>query len=83
MKLEIVTPTGIVCDQEVDSVVVPAEDGLLGILKDHTPLLASLGRGEVLSRLGGVEQPVYAVEGGFLQVNHNLIQILAEVAVKK
>lgn len=80
MNLEIVTPVGAVCDTEVDSVVVPAEDGELGILKGHAPLLASLGEGEIKLKLNNQALKGYRVQGGFLQVQDDKVQVLAEKA---
>lgn len=80
MKLEVITPTGPVCELDVVSVTVPAIDGELGILKDHAPMLAAMGNGEVRFVTESNQNQKISVEGGFLQVLDNQVQILAESA---
>ena len=79
MKLELVTPTGSILSEEVDEAIVPAVDGLMGILKGHADLLAALGDGvlEYKKSSGGTSR-VQLNGGGFLQVEKNNIFVLAE-----
>ena len=79
MILKILTPSAIAFEGEVNSVVVPASDGLLGILRDHAPILASLKRGTVQYKSGNKTNEV-AIENGFLEVKDNLISILTDDA---
>ena len=59
--------------------VVPAHDGLLGILPNHAPLMALLGDGQLR-----VETPTgtmrFSVAGGFIQVVDNRVSVLSEEA---
>ncbi len=79
MVLKILTPSAIAFEGEVDSVVVPATDGLLGILRDHAPILASLKTGTVQYKVNNQEKEI-GIENGFLEVNDNLISILVDDA---
>jgi len=49
-KLEITTPTGRVYAKEVDMVTLPGQEGEMGILPLHAPLIALLGDGEIVAR---------------------------------
>ena len=81
-KLEIVTPEGIVLQQDAVSVVVPGAEGSLGILANHAPLMAELTIGEVQIRDadGNIER--LAISGGFMEVASNTVRILADTAEK-
>ena len=46
----VVTPERTWLDELVNSVVLPAYDGELGVLPGHTPLIARLGYGELRTR---------------------------------
>jgi F-type H+-transporting ATPase subunit epsilon len=79
LAVDILTPERRVLQTQADSVVVPAVDGELGILKDHTPLVAELKEGEIRMRTGEDTQ-VFAVSGGFVKVQNNHVTVMAETA---
>ena len=79
LKLRVVTPEKPVFDGEVESVVVPAHDGEIGILPRHARLLASLGAGELRADVGSIVERFY-VEGGFVQVSDNRVTVLCDRA---
>jgi F-type H+-transporting ATPase subunit epsilon len=79
LKLSLVTPLGQVARTEVDMVTAPSVSGELGILPDHRALLADLRPGPVSARVGGTTE-LYAVSGGFIEVDRNSVTILAETA---
>jgi F-type H+-transporting ATPase subunit epsilon len=58
---------------------VPAADGELGILAGHTPLVARLQSGEIRMRSGDDIQ-IFAVSGGFVEVQNDRVVVLAETA---
>jgi F-type H+-transporting ATPase subunit epsilon len=79
LHLEIVTPERRAYEDDVDAVVCPGIDGVLGILPNHAPLLTTLGRGELRIRKGGHEE-AFAIAGGFLQVRPDKVVVMAETA---
>ena len=79
LAVDILTPERRVLQTQADSVVVPAVDGELGILKDHLPLVAQLQPGEIRMRTGE-ETQVFAVSGGFVEVQNNHVIVMAETA---
>lgn len=80
LKCMVVTPEKVVVDETVDFVAVPMFDGELGILADHSPLTGRLGFGELRTTHGGATHSYY-VEGGFVQVNANVVSVLTPKAV--
>ncbi len=76
-ELQVVTPERIVFRGPVTSLIVPAEDGYLGILAHHAPLLASLasGRLEIKTAEGS---RTWQVSGGLVEVHDNTASVLAD-----
>src|SRR5947199_4784629 len=80
LTVEIVTAERQVYNEtDVDMVVAPGSEGVLGILPRHAPLLTMLHPGVLRVKKNGAEQDM-AVSGGFLQVNANRVLILADHA---
>ncbi len=79
ITVDILTPERKVLQTQADSVVVPAVHGELGILEDHAPLVVQLSPGEIRLRTGEDVQ-LFAVSGGFVEVQKNRVMILVETA---
>lgn len=79
LKLEIVSPERRVYDDEVDMVIVPGRNGQLGILPHHTPLISSLGVGELRIKKAGAEQSLL-ISGGFVEVRPDKVVVMADFA---
>ncbi len=79
IAVDILTPDRRVLQTQVDSVVVPAVHGELGILAGHTPLIAQLQPGEIRLRTGD-KVDYFAVSGGFVEVQNNHVVVMAETA---
>ncbi len=77
LRVSVITPERTLFDGEAESVVAPAWDGELGILRGHAPLMALLGEGKLRIRHGG-QTEFFHVAGGFLQVVNNVVTILSE-----
>ena len=79
LEVHVVTPEEEVWSGDADMVVVTADDGQLGVLPGHAPLLALLGEGPLEIQAGG--QRLRAnVDGGFLHVANDRVEVLAERA---
>lgn len=79
LHVEIVTPTRILLQDQVDELNLPGELGYLGILPGHTAFLTTLGQGELMYRQG--ERRHYmAIFWGYMEVNNDKVTVLAEVA---
>lgn len=79
ISVDILSPERRVLQVEADSVVIPAQSGELGIMKDHAPLVAELGVGEIRLRTGN-DVKYFAVSGGFVEVQNNHVTVMAETA---
>ena len=79
MQANVVTPDGSVFSGDVEMVSVKTPDGGLGILPGHLPLVSPLAIGPVRLKQNGNIQPV-AVNGGFIEVRSDEVNILAESA---
>ena len=66
----------------VEQVIASGIMGDLGVLPGHAPLLTELQPGPIrVQRQGGAEE-IYYVSGGFLEVQPNLVSVLADTAVR-
>jgi len=79
LKLDIVTAERVVFSEDVDAVIAPGEEGQLGILPHHAPLMTVLQAGELVVRRGGQEDTL-AISGGFLEVRPDRVIVLADSA---
>jgi F-type H+-transporting ATPase subunit epsilon len=79
LKLEITTPTGRVYSKDVDMVTLPGQEGEMGILPMHVPLIALLGEGEVIARRGNEEDRLL-VTGGCAEITAERVAILTVFA---
>ncbi|MDR0310108.1 MAG: F0F1 ATP synthase subunit epsilon [Acidobacteriota bacterium] len=79
IHLEIVTADKQVFSGDVDSIIVPALTGYLGILPGHAPLLAELGIGEIIFKSGETMEDVFC-SWGFIEVLPGRVVILAQTA---
>lgn len=79
LKLEIVTPTGRVYANDVDLVTLPGQEGEMGILPLHVPLVTVLGDGEIVARRGAQEDR-FLVTGGCAEVTPERVAVLTVFA---
>jgi F-type H+-transporting ATPase subunit epsilon len=78
----IVTPEEQALDETVQQAIVPAHDGLIGILTGRSPLLAQLGIGPLRVDLANGQQRYFLVEGGVAQMKDNRLTVLTTSAKK-
>jgi F-type H+-transporting ATPase subunit epsilon len=79
MRVSIIAPDRSVFDDDADSVVAPAFDGLVGILPKHAPFMTLLGEGTLTVETGGTRR-AFHVKGGFMQVVRDTVRVVAEHA---
>jgi F-type H+-transporting ATPase subunit epsilon len=79
IKLDIVTVERTVFSDDVDIVVAPGVEGVMGILPNHAPLMTTLNPGELVARKSGQEYAL-AISGGFLEVRPDRVIVLADAA---
>ena len=79
LELEVVTPERRVLMETVDEVILPGDQGYLGVLPGHAPLLTSLDTGLVAYKKEG-KFSFLAASGGFVEIAQNRVSILADTA---
>lgn len=79
IRCEIVSQDRMVWEGEADMVIVPGEAGEMGILPNHAPLLSTLRFGFLKVRQKGNEE-VFTIAGGVIEVQPDLITVLADSA---
>jgi F-type H+-transporting ATPase subunit epsilon len=76
----IVTPEQQVLDESLTQAILPAHDGLIGVLTDRAPLLVKLGQGPLRVDLAGGQTQNFYVDGGIAQMKDNHLTILTNQA---
>lgn len=80
IAVRVVSPEKTVFRGDASSLVVPAWDGMVGILRGHAPLITLLGHGELAIDIQGGGSATFHVAGGVLKVEGDRVTILAEYA---
>jgi F-type H+-transporting ATPase subunit epsilon len=80
IRCDVVSVERIVFSDDVDMVLAPGIEGMLGILPHHAPLMTALVPGEIVIHKAGQEDVLMAVGGGFMEVRPDRVTILADSA---
>jgi len=80
LRLEIVTPEKKIFCEDVDSVVIPASEGEIGVLPGHVPLMAHLAPGD-LCITGPSGTFHMAIGMGFVEIGGDKVAVLTDMAV--
>ena len=81
LQVELVSPERILYSGEAEMVIARTAGGDIAFLSGHAPFLGALGIGAVKIRpVGGGQDEVAAVHGGFVEVKDNRVIILSDVA---
>ena len=83
IHVDIVSAEQAIFSGEASMVIAPGEAGELGILPDHMPLLTRIKAGTVriLPPDGGEEEVIY-VSGGMMEVQPDMVTVLADTSVR-
>jgi len=80
LTLTIVTAEQTVLERnDVQRLIVPTMEGQITILPKHAALMAALESGEMIAHTSEGEVDL-AVHGGFIQVAHDVVTVLADAA---
>lgn len=79
IRCEIVSQDRLVFEGDADIVIVPGALGEMGILPGHAPLLSALEMG-VIRVKSDQEEEVFTVTGGFIEVQPDIVTIMADAA---
>lgn len=82
IHVDVVSAEASIFSGEAKFVALPGEAGELGILPGHTPLITRIKPGAVrIESSDGNEEFVF-VAGGILEVQPNLVTVLADTAIR-
>jgi len=83
IHIDVVSAEESVFAGEAEFVVLPGEAGELGIYPRHTPLITRIRPGSVRIKLPGeAEEQLIFVAGGILEIQPNVITVLADTAIR-
>ena len=82
IRCDIVSAEEEIFHGEVTMVVATGEMGELGIAPRHAPLITRLKPGKVVVTLPGGEKLDFAISGGILEVQPQVVTILADTAIR-
>jgi F-type H+-transporting ATPase subunit epsilon len=82
MRVDIVSAEAEIYSGQAEMVVAPAEMGEVGIAARHAPFLTRLKPGEVRVKVSNAETLPFFISGGMLEVQPDVVTILADTAVR-
>ncbi len=83
IHVDVVSAEASIYSGEAEFVVLPGEAGELGIYPRHTPLITRIKPGSVrIKPAGGGEEELIFVAGGILEVQPQVITVLADTAIR-
>src|SRR5580765_5897199 len=83
IHVDVVSAEEAIFSGEAEFVVLPGESGELGIYPKHTPLITRIKPGSVrIKPAGGGEEELVFVAGGILEVQPEVVTVLADTAIR-
>jgi F-type H+-transporting ATPase subunit epsilon len=83
IHVDVVSAEGSIFSGEARFVALPGENGELGILPRHTPLITRIKPGAVrIERADNGEEEFVFVAGGILEVQPGTVTVLADTAIR-
>jgi F-type H+-transporting ATPase subunit epsilon len=82
IRCDIVSAEAEIFHGEAEMIVATGELGELGIAPRHAPLITRLKPGKIVVTLPGGEKLDFAVSGGILEVQPQVVTVLADTAIR-
>ena len=82
IRCDIVSAEAEIFHGEAEMVVATGELGELGIAPRHAPLITRLKPGKVVVTLPGGEKLDFAISGGIIEVQPQVVTVLADTAIR-
>lgn len=82
MHIDIVSAEQEIFSGTVNMVVAPAEEGDIGIMPRHSPLITRMKPGEVKVTREGEDDQFFYVSGGILEIQPHVVTILSDTAIR-
>ncbi len=81
MKLEIVTPDGMIFDNDVKQVTLPGSEGEFGVLPRHATLVSLLSAGVIIIETAQNKEIAVAINSGYVKVDEEKTTCIVDGAV--
>ena len=81
MKLEIITPNGVIFDAEVKQVTLPGAEGEFGVLPKHATLVSLLDTGVIVIQKADGSEVAVAINSGYVKVDETKTTCIVDGAV--
>jgi len=81
IKLEIVTPNGVIYNGDVKVVTLCGKDGEFGVLPGHAALVSLLDAGLISATTSDNKEVVVAINGGYAKVSEEKVSCIVDGAV--
>jgi len=81
MKLEIVTPNGVIFDAEIKQVTLPGSEGEFGVLPKHATLVSLLDTGVIVIEKADGSEVAVAINSGYVKVDEEKTTCIVDGAV--
>jgi F-type H+-transporting ATPase subunit epsilon len=83
IHVDVVSAEESIYSGEAEFVILPGVMGELGVYPRHTPLITQIRPGAVRIKLPGqAEEEVVFVQGGFLEVQPDVVTVLSDTAIR-
>jgi F-type H+-transporting ATPase subunit epsilon len=83
MQVDVVSAEQEIFSGQAEFVVLPGEVGELGVYPRHTPLITRIKPGAVRIKVAGqADEELIFVAGGILEVQPNMVTVLADTAIR-
>jgi F-type H+-transporting ATPase subunit epsilon len=83
LQVDVVSAEGSIFSGEAKFVALPGENGELGIMPRHTPLITRIKPGAVrIERADNGQEEFVFVAGGILEVQPGTVTVLADTAIR-
>ena len=79
IHLEIITPERVVMEADVDSLILPAFEGRMGVLPGHIKMVVQIIPGELAYNIKG-RKDYFALGAGFAEITPRMVRIFVEEA---
>lgn len=81
IKLEVVTPLGLIFSKDIKQVTLPGKEGEFGVLPGHSSLVAMLKAGVIDIELENGKHEAVAINWGHVKIDESKVTILADGAI--
>ncbi|USO01110.1 MAG: ATP synthase F1 subunit epsilon [Alphaproteobacteria bacterium] len=81
-SVSLVTPQGVILDEQVVSLYVSALSGEMEILSGHEEMVVCLDSGPVIVRYGAQKTQFFYVTGGILEITNTQTSVISEEATR-